>query len=687
MSDLVLTSAQLEAIGYYRDQCRQSGWRGMVHIAGDVQWVRSIADQLVQSLCLITVPVSGDMRQLQNRLGSECEAVMLDAFAGFSPNALGMIAACLQAGGLFIVLSPPLAQWPDFADPDYQRMLSVVDNGIIAGRFLRRCAAFLQRYPQRVFITANGFEVPLLPDLPLCQPDLTGQQQLIAAVKKVAVGHARRPLVLSADRGRGKSAALGMACAELMQERPMAIAVCSVSPLSVATLFQYLADTLGLPAGKTEYYFQQSHVVFYPVDRLLAAPPDCQLLVIDEAAAIPTALLQQCLHRFNRIVFATTLNGYEGNGRGFEIRFLPLLRSAMPQYRHLTLDEPLRWRRHDPLERWVNRLLLLDTDDNVVPPESVADTPLQVESVNRDQLLADEPLLRQIFSVLVLAHYQTSPDDLRLLLDHPDVQLFIVRQHHHVMAAALLMREGGFSEHWQQKLQQGRRCGGHLLPQALLGDGFAELLDKQFWRVLRIAVHPQCQQQGVGSLLLQQLISRVQGDFLGASFSAEPAVIRFWQKAGFVVCRLGSRKESATGQYACIVLRAVSDEARHHLPVIRQQFARHITTLLLTHNHDIAVDTVPWLLKALPVSAEPRDFHQCQAYCSGYRSLEQVFGHVRQVLLVHLAAIDAVSVSPVLLEKVLLNHSWQSLAERYKLSGRKAVEQLMRMALQQIVNH
>ncbi|TGD49198.1 hypothetical protein C9F10_05710, partial [Salmonella enterica subsp. enterica serovar Poona] len=44
-------------------------------------------------------------------------------------------------------------------------------------------------------------------------------------------------------------------------------------------------------------------------------------LVFDEAAAIPSPLLLQLVSRFPRILLTTTVQGYEGTGRGFFLKF------------------------------------------------------------------------------------------------------------------------------------------------------------------------------------------------------------------------------------------------------------------------------------------------------------------------------------------------------------------------------
>lgn len=44
-------------------------------------------------------------------------------------------------------------------------------------------------------------------------------------------------------------------------------------------------------------------------------------LIVDEAAAIPGPLLRQLVTRFPRTLLTTTVQGYEGTGRGFLLKF------------------------------------------------------------------------------------------------------------------------------------------------------------------------------------------------------------------------------------------------------------------------------------------------------------------------------------------------------------------------------
>ena len=79
------------------------------------------------------------------------------------------------------------------------------------------------------------------------------------------------------------------------------------------------------------------------------------MVMIDEAAAIPLPLLTAVVKNCSRLALATTVHGYEGTGRGFELRFGPLLSSQTRGERRVTLTTPVRWAAGDPLERFIFR--------------------------------------------------------------------------------------------------------------------------------------------------------------------------------------------------------------------------------------------------------------------------------------------------------------------------------------------
>lgn len=443
-------------------------------------------------------------------------------------------------GGTLFLLTPPLDEWAVFADPDYRRFIPypyVPED--VQGRFLRRLVRLLRRSDFSPTISLHEEDVGLKPD---------PQAAAITTILQSEV-----PVVLTADRGRGKSAALGMAASQLLAAGKRVL-LTAPSRATVATVFKHAEHS---PA-------------FFAPDDLLQTLPQGDVLLVDEAAAIPVPLLLKMLEQYPRCVFSTTLHGYEGSGRGFALRFQKELDVRAPAWQAVRLQQPIRWAENDPLERFINQALLLDADLAPCPPcgERAGDGGecAEYRQLDRDELAQNEPLLRQLFGLLITAHYQTRPSDLRQMLDAPDISIHVLERQDSIVAVALLSREGGLDAELTAAIHAGtRRPHGHPVPQTLTFHakipGAAQLVCE---RVMRIAVHPTLQQQGLGAQLLQHLLGFAAtngADYVGVSYAMTPELLRFWERAGFVLARVGFRKDTASGSRSVVQVKALSAAA------------------------------------------------------------------------------------------------------------------------------
>ena len=449
-------------------------------------------------------------------LGGENRVAVLDAHGGLDPDALGAVAGTLGAGGLLVLLTPPLEGWAGFADPQHTRIaVHPYRPEQVTGRFLARLASGLRRAPGMLVVRA-GEPLPDLPTLPpnetplppgegICRtPDQAGA---VAAILQVARGPRHRPLVLTSDRGRGKSAALGIAAAQLLAQGE-ASTVLVTGPSAAATTILFEHGQHLLPSCAREGIQLRSgrgQIRFLAPDALVQTRPAGDLLLIDEAAALPAPLLERLLRAYPRVVFATTVHGYEGTGRGFAVRFQGTLARLTPHWREVHLKTAIRWAPGDPLEGWIDRALLLDAApaaDSQLSPDGAA--PLSLQRLDRDALARDESSLRHPFGLLVLAHYRTSPRDLRQLLDGPNLSLYGARRGPHWVATDLVADEGGFDGGLARAVLAGRRRPrGHLIPQSLAAHlGLVEGPRLRCARIVRIAVLPSLWGQGIARRLL-----------------------------------------------------------------------------------------------------------------------------------------------------------------------------------------
>lgn len=504
-------------------------------------------------------------------LGQQCDIAVLDLTDGAWPDALGAVAGAVIGGGVLILRIP--RGWGD-------------------GRFPARLA--------RVFDGAAGFAATddegdpsppstASPPSPLADdPDcLTADQAAaVRAVLGVATGRRKRPVVLVADRGRGKSAALGIAAGRLLRDGALGgrgIALIAPSAAAVAPVFEHARRVAGAIDGLR---------FVAPAELAVTGLPEAGLILVDEAAALPVALLGQVLAGHPRVVFSTTVHGYEGTGRGFAVRFTGLLDRVRPQWRRLRLDAPIRYGAGDPVEAAVFRALLLDARpvDDAVAAAADPDT-LRYGPLDRDALAADEPRLRALFGLLVSAHYRTSPADLERLLDGPRVTVWAACDRSGApLAAALVTDEGRLDPELSAAIHRGgRRPAGHMLPETLAAHlGLAEAPRLAARRVVRIAVHPAAWGRGIGSRLLTAVAERSPGvDYLGSAFGATARLLRFWDRAGFAVARVGLTRGRSSGLHSAVVLRPLSPAGARLVEAARRRFAAQFAHALAEPLRDL----------------------------------------------------------------------------------------------------
>ncbi|MET0026073.1 MAG: GNAT family N-acetyltransferase [Candidatus Thiodiazotropha sp.] len=697
-----------------RNEARLRNHRHMICLSGTESWCIESADQIVLAVGdanTLWIGTRGDLpcptldnSRALTRLGSDTGILVYNAHSGFDPDAFGALSGTLQGGGLLLLLTPPLTQWANFPDPQRARIaVANYDLSSHPSRFLARLGRLLEQDPRVTLATPEGLRPGSMaprvnpdpiPDDELCRtPD---QARAVEAIRHTARGHRHRPLVLTADRGRGKSSALGIAAAQLMTDGYPGIEVTAPSRQCVSSLFEQVERYQQRPQSAESTPALQQALSFVAPDELLKRPRQADLLLVDEAAAIPTPILQALLNRYPRIVFATTVHGYEGTGMGFNHRFKKHLDQVRPQWRELVLREPIRWHRDDPLEQTVFRLLALDAEPaDINNQHRLDDQRLQYAFPDPQSFVDSEEDLRQLFGLLILAHYRTTPLDLRQLLDGPNLQIMLLREEQRILGVALLAAEGGFTQHLSEQIWSGvRRPRGHLLAQSLTAHlGLAHAATLRGLRIMRIAVHPAVQGRGLGRRMLKVIETRARElafDYLGVSCGATPGLIRFWQHNQLLPVRLGVRSGASSSVPSAMFLRGLNVAGDSLLEDARDRFAQQLPPLLREPLADLPADWLAPLLIGGPFPAtntlNHQDWLDLIAFGFGQRGYEISQAPIERLTLWGLAEQQVVGDDArLLIMRVLQGHSWKHCANGCGLPGRKGVEMRLRYILRPLI--
>jgi len=592
-----------------------------------------------------------DQKRAVELLGTTREAVVVDAHDALRPNAVGRIVGAVDGGGLLMLLAPPLDAWPERRDGfDAGLAVPPFDVEAVTGAFRRRFVETLRAHRGVAIVDVDAGVVeddgltdpaPVLdaggdeslsavvdtafPDAAYDACLTTDQVDAVRALEALAGDgetDERRAVVIEADRGRGKSSAAGLAAGSLIAAGADVL-VTAPEFRSAREIFARADDLLaGLDddrdtpdadcentvPGRIDHSSGGSLAYAAPVDAADQAA-ETDVLLVDEAAALPVRVLESLLAA-RAVAFTTTVHGYEGAGRGFSVRFRDRLAENDHEVTDVAMTEPIRYAPGDPVETWAFNALLLDARPPVDP--LVADAaPETVEhrSLSTDDLTADETLLREVFGLLVLAHYRTEPDDLARLLDAPNLSVEALCVDGHVVSVALLAREGGLPADHRAKMYDGERVRGNMLPDVLT----TQLRDEDAagpvgWRVLRIATHHAARSRGLGSALLDAVRERARDrglDWVGVGYGATPELLSFWAANGFSTVHLSTTRNDASGEYSAIMLDPLSGDARRLHDRTAERFARRIGSVLSDALSDVDPDVVRAALRSVNASLPP----------------------------------------------------------------------------------
>nr|CDI52152.1 conserved hypothetical protein [Melanopsichium pennsylvanicum 4] len=314
-------------------------------------------------------------------------------------------------------------------------------------------------------------------------------------------------VALTAARGRGKSAALGLCIAAAVAHGYSNIFVTSPSPENLKTLFEFVfkgLDALAyeevadwdLQRGTGEWKdvvvrvnifrgHRQTIQYIQPQDHQVLG--QAELVVIDEAAAIPLPLVRSLMGPY-LVFLSSTINGYEGTGRSLSLKLIQQLRDsargiadattndesaassskskkesksglntgraagaalAARSLKEVELSEPIRYSRGDKIETWLHQLLCLDASLTRLSSAALKakgcphPSSCDLYMVNRDALFSYHPA-SEVFLQRMMALYVAS----HYKNSPNDLQLMSDAPGHRlfVLLAPLKGNEGGLPE-------------------------------------------------------------------------------------------------------------------------------------------------------------------------------------------------------------------------------------------------
>ncbi|MGQ4833049.1 MAG: tRNA(Met) cytidine acetyltransferase TmcA [Candidatus Asgardarchaeia archaeon] len=579
-----------------------------------------------------------DFYSSQRLMGRTFDFLIIDLTKNLHPDDLGRLVETIRGGGFIVFIVPNLSEWaskilhlhkvivsPPFTiqDVKHRYMLRFIKKlfeheGITI--FEADTEKFLKKYippkDEKPFIKSQ-LELPETHIFPLEIYELAITQDQVNAVNKcetiLEYKRSKIAVVLTADRGRGKSVSLGLALAGFAytiykeNNKKANLLVTSPEPENIQPLFEFYIKALekiGVGKIKTEKD-SNGNITSVNCDYALLkylSPlqvthfSNADILVVDEAAGIPVHILYNYLKRFQKMIFSTTIHGYEGAGRGFSIRFMKRLEEDKEvEYVTFSLEEPIRYAPNDPIEKWLFDTLFLDAepaelDENDLEAINKLQASLEEKDLDSWFIGKNEQEAKNFIGIYVYAHYRNRPRDVLILADAPHHKAYALHlPSRKIVVAIQVAIEGLLPEDIINSIYRERKdYHGQIIPHAMIihqrKPKFAQL---KGLRIVRIATHPEVMRKGLGSFALKELIRIAKKEgyhYIGAVFGANSELLNFWLKNGFIPVHVSPDRNPVSGEYSVVVIKPLTKKAH---------------TFVIEANNELRVKILGWLYEQL----------------------------------------------------------------------------------------
>lgn len=610
-------------------------------------------------------------KEINRILGRTCDMLILEDFDALTPNIIASCIETVRGGGIILFIFDKANSVNEIISRSSDLVLESI-SGKTAQRFNRRlfklllntnCAIFLDQGLQVVNMAKGCLQLlkgaetlrnkiikdskssikssplEIIDDktmknglnsneglLNYCKTN--GQRNTFEKIYDVIIKNEPAISYISASRGRGKSATMGLLVAVAIDMGLSSIFLSALFLENLQTIFDYAIIGLkilgykNIADYKIIYSFEKKRRLIESIKifkgnsrqevKYICPFEDVKyypdILFIDEAASIPINFLKKLLE-MRLVVMASTIGGYEGTGRVLRTKLQEYITEKSLKLTSCLMDDPIRYAKNDPVEEWLNKSLILET-----PVYTLEKIPMPLDCmlmhVNKDLLFLgseqSEKFLNELFSLFIASHYRNSPNDLQILSDSPNHEIFAMLTkgtYPRVVCAIQVAFEGRCEKNTIHKM-------GNLIPWVIYETFFDEMFLSSFGaRIVRIATHPHLLSMGYGTAAMNALkhaftfnssynahqiasnandvllcgldkIKFPKIDWIGSSFGIKEKLLNFWKINQFSPICIKQSPSKTTGEYSTIVIDILSEHLKPNFLSNKSKFMSRFLALL-----------------------------------------------------------------------------------------------------------